>query len=206
MTPLSMSAAMLPTIALYSTGTIWGSVSGVLALVLASLAFCAWLYVTLRHRAEKQLLVYGVITRLQTSDITCDSLSVSQPGQIKASPGSAKPSDVVLTDQVPNDKMKHVARDLMKWCLLRWGGPFGARAGSDSTGTKLGIWNDRFEGVRCAVMLLAFRKVNAAMVLENQKAMTGTNKPGQLAHTQSTALIQAFIFTIVTVINSGSVQ
>ena len=157
--------------------------SGVLALLIASVAFSTWLFVTLRHKEEKSLLVYGVVTRLQPSDITSDSLSVSQPGQIKASSGSAEPSDVILTRQIPDDRMKHAARDIMNWCLLRWGGPFGARAGSDSMGTKLGIWNDRFESVRCAVMLLAFRKVNAVLVSEHQKARTGTDRPGERPYT-----------------------
>ena len=171
------------TAALYFTGKLWGSLSGVLAILLAAVAFSAWLHVTLRHRKEKQLLVYGVITRLRASDISSDSLSVvSSPGQIQAAPGSSviSPGSIMLKEDVPTDKMKRVARDITTWCLQRWGGPFGARAGSDSVGAKLGIWNERFESVPCAVMLLAFHKVNAALIAEHQKARIGSNEPGRV--------------------------
>ena len=162
-----------------------GAVSGVVALLLAVLAFSAWLYVTLRHRKEKQLLIYGVITRLRASDISSDSLSVSPPGLIKAKLGTVSPSSIMLKDDVPTAEMKRVTKEITSWCLLRWGGPFGARAGSDSVGAKLGIWNERFESVRCSVMLLVLHKVNAALVSEHQKARTGTDQPGWHIHSFS---------------------
>ena len=41
-------------------------------------------------------------------------------------------------------------------------------------GGKLGIWTDRIENVRCAVMLLGMRRLNAAVMLSPQKARKGT--------------------------------
>ena len=163
------------------SAVLWGSLSGVLAILVAAVAFSAWLWVTLRHRKEKQLLAYGVITCLRASDISSDSLSAGSSGQIKAASGSSavSHSSIMLKDDAPTDRMKRVAKDITTWCLQRWGGPFGARAGSDSVGAKLGIWNERFESVRCAVMLLAFHKVNAALIAEHQKARTGTDEPGR---------------------------
>ncbi len=151
-----------------STGKLWGSLSTVVALVLAVVALCAWGYVTLRHREEKQMLLYSISTRLKASDIT-DITRGPPPGS--ADPDDpVRPDDVVLDDQPPTKEMKDVARDIVTWCFLRWGGPFGARAGSDSMGVKLGIWNDRFENVRCAVMLLALRQVNANQKCKDPKA------------------------------------
>lgn len=157
---------------------LWGPLGSVLAVLVAGIPLCAWLYVTLRHRKEKQLLVYGVVTRLRASDVSSDSLSVSAPGQIQANPGTVNHSSIMLKDDQLTDRMKRVARDITTWCLLRWGGPFGVRAGSDSVGAKLGIWNERFESVRCSALLLTFHKVNEALVAEHQKARTGTDKPG----------------------------
>jgi len=141
----------------------------VVALVLAVVALCAWGYVTLRHREEKQMLLYSISTRLQASDIT-DITRGPPPGSSADPDDPVRPDDVVLDDQPPTKEMKDVARDIVTWCFLRWGGPFGARAGSDSMGVKLGIWNDRFENVRCAVMLLAFRQVNANHKSKDPKA------------------------------------
>ena len=140
---------------------------------MALVAFCAWGYVTLRHRDEKQGLVYSINTRLRASHIT------KAPARSQGLPyDSVKPDDVMLDDALATQEMKRVARDIMSWCFLRWGGLFGARAGSDSMGIKLGIWSDRFENVRCAVMLLALRQVNVKFKAENQKAKSAAGGPG----------------------------
>jgi len=132
----------------------------VVALVLAVVAFCACGYVTLRHREERQVLLYSITTRLKASDIT--DITGGPPQGSDYPDDFVRPDDVVLDDQPTMKEIKNVTRDIMTWCFLRWGGPFGARAGSDSTGVKLGIWNDRFENVRCAVTLLALQQVNAS--------------------------------------------
>ena len=116
----------------------WGSLSTVVAVTLAVVALCAWGYVTLRHREEKQMLLYSISTRLTASDIT-DIATGPAPGSSADPDAPVRPDDVVLDDQPPTKDMKDVARDIVTWCFLRWGGPFGARAGSDSMGVKLGI-------------------------------------------------------------------
>jgi len=150
----------------------------VVALTLAVVALCAWGYVTLRHREEKQMLLYSISTRLKASDIT-DIATGPAPGSSADPDAPVRPDDVVLDDQPPTKDMKDVARDIVTWCFLRWGGPFGARAGSDSMGVKLGIWNDRFENVRCAVMLLALRQVNADQKSKDPKASV---RSGMILH------------------------
>ena len=154
-----------------STGKLWGSLSTVVALVLAVGALCAWSYVTLRHREEKHMLLYSISTRLKASDIT-DITTGPPPGNQADPHDPVRPDHVVLDDQPPTKETKDMAREIVTWCFLRWGGPFGARAGSDSMGVKLGIWNDRFENVRCAVMLLALRQVNADHKSKDPKAST----------------------------------
>ena len=87
------------------------------ALLLAVVAFCAWGYVTLRHRDEKQGLVYNINTRLRASDIT------KAPARSQGLPyDSVKPDDVMLDDALATQEMKRVARDIMSRCFLRWGG------------------------------------------------------------------------------------
>lgn len=75
-------------------------------------------------------------------------------------------------------EMKEVARDIAAWCFLRWSGKLGTRAGSDSLGNKAGIWNSRFEDVRCAVMLLAFERVNAALKDQHGGSGADAQQPG----------------------------
>ena len=107
--------------------------------------------------------------------------SLSQSGEIRPDPcDSVKPHDIVLDDELATKELKDVAREIMTWCFSRWGGPFGARAGTDSMGIKLGIWNDRFENVRCAVMLLALRQVNAATKLKDHNSRTGSGDTGKM--------------------------
>lgn len=60
----------------------------------------------------------------------------------------------------PTPKMTLAATQITRMCLRQWDGLFGVRAASDSVGTKAGIWRAKFEGVRCAVLLLAFNRLN----------------------------------------------
>lgn len=63
----------------------------------------------------------------------------------------------------PSVEMKDVARQITERCLRRWDGILGIRAGSDSLGRRSGIWRDKFDSVRYAVLLLAMRKLNEAL-------------------------------------------
>ena len=57
-------------------------------------------------------------------------------------------------------EVRQVAKQITQHCLRRWDGWLGVRTGSDITGGQAGIWRGKFEGVRCAVLLLAFYKLN----------------------------------------------
>ena len=63
----------------------------------------------------------------------------------------------------PSPETKKVARQITRRCLRRWDGLLGIRASSDGLGSRAGIWRDRYDTVRCAVLLLAFRKLNQAL-------------------------------------------
>ena len=56
--------------------------------------------------------------------------------------------------------MKLVAAEITRLCSQRWNGNLGISAGNDSFGGKAGIWRAKFDGVRCAVLLLTFQRVN----------------------------------------------
>ncbi len=67
--------------------------------------------------------------------------------------------------------MQKAATQIAQRCLRRWDGPLGIRAGTDSGGARAGIWRRKYDGVRCAVLLLAFHKLN-------QDLQTRPNSPG----------------------------
>ena len=51
--------------------------------------------------------------------------------------------------------------------LRRWDAFLGFRAGHDGLGRTLGVWRDKFDGVRFAVLLLAMRKLNEQLKLQH---------------------------------------
>jgi len=65
--------------------------------------------------------------------------------------------------EAPTPEMRRAAAQMTRRCLRRWDGLLGIRAYSDSLGNRAGIWRDRFDTVRCAVLLLAFKKLNEAL-------------------------------------------
>ena len=67
-------------------------------------------------------------------------------------------------DEVTLQEVKQVAADIAAWCLRRWDGILGMMAGTDSGGAKAGIWRQDYDGVRCAVLVLAMRKKNSDML------------------------------------------
>lgn len=69
-------------------------------------------------------------------------------------------------------EVRHVAKQITQHCLRRWDGWLGIRAGSDITGGKAGIWRGQFEGVRCAVLLLVFYRLN-------EQLQAQVDSPGQ---------------------------
>lgn len=86
----------------------------VLAAVLGpTLAVGAWLLITTSYRTEKRTIIAELGKRLRASDITDTS---GAAGEI---------------DEMPTEEMRKVAREIAKWCLWRWDGFLGFRAGSD---------------------------------------------------------------------------
>jgi len=83
--------------------------------------------------------------------------------------------------EYPSKEVKKIAKDITARCLRRWDGFLAVRAGTDSLGRKKGVWKDKFESVRCAVMLLAFRSVNTVLQRQVLRAVPGAPEPpGQL--------------------------
>lgn len=72
--------------------------------------------------------------------------------------------DRVIT---PSAEMKQAASEIARQCLRLWDGFLGIPAGSDSAGAKAGVWRGKFDGVRCAVLLLAFRKLNKSLQMHS---------------------------------------
>ncbi len=87
----------------------------------------------------------------------------------------------MLQADYPPKEVKKIVKDITARCLRRWDGFLAVRAGTDSLGRKKGVWKDKFESVRCAVMLLAFRSVNAELQRQVLRAVPGAPEPpGQL--------------------------
>jgi len=79
--------------------------------------------------------------------------------------------------EYPSKEVKKIAKDITARCLRRWDGFLAVRAGTDSLGRKKGVWKDKFESVRCAVMLLAFCSVNAELQRQVLRAVPGAPEP-----------------------------
>lgn len=124
----------------------WGIV---VAVVGPSIAIAAWFILTWNYRCEKKIITDELIRRLKVSDV-CEVDSYLNGGSLG---GHAEPSP----------ETKKTAQQITRRCLRRWDGFMGFRASSNSGGIRAGIWRDKFDTVRCAVLLLAFRKLNQAL-------------------------------------------
>ena len=101
------------------------------------------------------------------------SALVTNPVHRGASAASAvyDPDDPIMLAE-PAEDISDAAREITLRCLQRWDGFMGLRASSDSLGRRVGIWRERFDGVRFASLLLAFRQANASLAY-NQPGNTG---------------------------------
>ncbi len=81
------------------------------------------------------------------------------------------PDDPEVTPELAED-IRRAGKEIAVRCLQRWDGFFGVRAARDSLGNKSGVWRDRFESVRYASLLLAFRKYNEKLA-PSQAGNTG---------------------------------
>ena len=87
-----------------------------------------------------------------------------------------------LADLQALTEVQTVARHITTRCLRRWDGFLAVRAGKDSLDRRKGVWKDKFESVRSAALLLAFRKVNATLQKQVLRAAPeAPEPPGQLA-------------------------
>ena len=66
-----------------------------------------------------------------------------------------------------------VARQIAARSLRRWDGFLGFRAGHDGLGNPLGVWKDKFDGVRFAVLMLAMRQLNEQLKLQRSPGQPG---------------------------------
>lgn len=84
--------------------------------------------------------------------------------------------DPAVTPELAED-IRRAGKEIAVRCLQRWDGYLGLRASRDSLGNKSGIWRDRFDGVRHATLLLAFRKYNEKLAAM-QTGSTGGSMNG----------------------------
>lgn len=63
--------------------------------------------------------------------------------------------------------MQKMSQAIAVRSLRRWDAFLGFRAGHDGLGRTLGVWRDKFDGVRFAVLLLAMRKLNNQLKLQH---------------------------------------
>ena len=74
-------------------------------------------------------------------------------------------------------EVRKVAAEMTARCLRRWDSLLAIRAGKDSLGRQAGIWKDKFESVRSAALLLAFRMVNTQLQRQALRASPGGPDP-----------------------------
>lgn len=112
-----------------------------------------------------------------------------------------EPHNMPEQAEYPPKEVKKIAKDITARCLRRWDGFLAVRAGTDSLGRKKGVWKDKFESVRCAVMLLAFRSVNVVLQRQVLRAVPGAPEPpGSLmaAWQESNSHERGHLLTLIT--------
>ena len=72
--------------------------------------------------------------------------------------------------EVPSSEMKRAAMQIAQQCLRCWDGTLGMCPGTDAGGAKAGIWRQKFNGVRCAALLLAFQKLNRHLQMQSGRS------------------------------------
>ena len=123
-----------------------------------------------------QLLFYSGLQR------TLSTVPSSTPLTLDA---AADDAVAAAQGHAPSAEMKKAASEIARQCLRQWDGFLGIHAGTDSAGAKAGVWRGKFDGVRCAVLLLAFRKMNKGLQnRSNESSRFGTAQMIQvgLAH------------------------
>ena len=99
--------------------------------------------------------------------LTTESPDSTQPDQIStAIYNTADAADVVTTDHLPSREVTEVAKDIITWCMVCWGGQFvtpeqALTAWAASSASELSPLR-----VRCAVMLLSMSADTAGCALQ----------------------------------------
>lgn len=152
----------------------WGIV---VAIVGPGIAIGTWFILTWNYRKEKEVITNEAMRRLTAEELeapakTQASLDYTRSGSFTTavsgmSNATPRVSGLVMRrsrysafHEELSPEAEKVAREIIGRCLRRWDGLLGIRASSDSLGNRAGIWRSKFDTVRCAVLLLAFRKLN----------------------------------------------
>ena len=77
-----------------------------------ALAVGTWMVITVSYRTEKRSIVAELIKRLKPTDITDTQRSAAAHDD-------------------PTEEMRNAAKEIAQWCLWRWDGICGFRAGFD---------------------------------------------------------------------------
>lgn len=170
--------------------SVGGAILGILSSVVATLV---WVMLFNSYRLEKKSLLKQImqhVTAQDLCDVPSENSSLTTPNPLLLSPAAsisssgaldapmitAPTSDIMTTRELddgdhdeedpagthPND-LRKVAKQITLRCLQRWDGFMGLRPSKDSQGRQSGIWRDKFDGVRSASLLLAFRKFNQTL-------------------------------------------
>lgn len=144
------------------------------------------------YRVEKKTLLKQIMQHVTARDL-CDvpsednsltanpllmltAASISSSGALDAPMITAPTSNIMTTRELDDDDhdeedpagthpddLRKVAKQITLRCLQRWDGFMGLSPSKDSQGRQSGIWRDKFDGVRSASLLLAFRRFNQTL-------------------------------------------
>lgn len=164
---------------------------GVIAAVLGpGIPIVAWLIVTYSYRQDKLMMINEVGKHVAETDLGVEAPNHDDPWGLRQMPhalsrgSSGRGSGAFLLAVNPlsahnasvaaDSEVQIVAKQIAVRSLRRWDAFMGFRAGHDGLGNTLGVWRDRFEGVRFAVLLLAMRKLNNQ--LQSQHGADGSGE------------------------------
>ena len=147
----------------------------------------AWLIVTYSYRQDKIMIIREVgknVTEAELGGKASSSTSERGMSRLLSSRQNSETPLIVnnpLAAEQPRAEaappppdVQTAARKIAARCLRRWDAFLGFRAGRDGLGNPLGVWKTKFDGVRFAVLLLAMRKLNQHLQLQQE-----TSAPGQ---------------------------
>lgn len=167
-------------------GKIWSIAGTVGALLSAGAAVGLWALLTNSYRLDRQMVIRQVAKHVTEADLAAvnaaPALSEMPDMPIRRNStlnpildsssmdigliGSAVDATRNMTregNMGANEDIRAAATQITKRCLQRWDGFMALRADSDSLGRRTGIWKTKFDGVRCAAMLLAMRLYNEGL-------------------------------------------